>query len=150
MKRIDDIEKMNLEELEQVSVDGPAEVPGGFEEKIRNGLLAAAADEELRKEKRPVRRIVSFSALVSGLAVAACLLVWFAFPDQPKDTFDDPRMAYAELERTLSYVSAKMEQGVSKVTVVENVMDKTSNILNSTVILSDQRESKGLVHRIKN
>lgn len=150
MKRIDDIEKMNLEELEQVSVDSPAEVPGGFEEKIRNGLLAAAADEDLRKEKRPVRRIVSFSALVSGLAVAACLLVWFAFPDQPKDTFDDPRMAYAELERTLSYVSAKMEQGVSKVTVVENVMDKTSNILNSTVILSDQRESKGLVHRIKN
>lgn len=140
MKRIDDIEKMSLEELERASEDSRVEVPRGFEEKIGNGLLSAAADEDLRKVKRPSRRTVVLSSVISTMAAAACLLVWLAFPDQPKDTFDDPRMAYAELERTLSFVSAKMEQGMSKVVVAENVMDKTSNILNSAVILSDRRE----------
>lgn len=133
MKRIDDIEKMSLEELERAAEDSRVEVPRRFEEKIGNGLLSVAADEDLRKEKRPLRRTVMLSSVISTMAAAACLLVWFAFPGQPKDTFDDPRMAYAELERTLSFVSAKMEQGMSKVVVAENVMDKTSNILNSAV-----------------
>ena len=32
--------------------------------------------------------------------------------DEPKDTFDDPKQAYAELERTMSLISSKMQQGM--------------------------------------
>ncbi|MBQ7017985.1 MAG: hypothetical protein IJN06_03135 [Bacteroidales bacterium] len=40
MKRIDDIEKMGLEELEAVAMAGNTSVPQGLEERIKERILA--------------------------------------------------------------------------------------------------------------
>jgi len=43
-------------------------------------------------------------------------------PQEPKDTFDDPMLAYAELERTLNYISSKMDKGRDIATRAANII----------------------------
>lgn len=132
MKSMKNIEKMSLEELEKVSMDGGIEVPAGLEasvgrlvdsldraERILGGTGAQASDaHEKAKENPPeprfdrtwfkkARRITSVAA---ALALAAGFgLAYLIDSRTPKDTFDDPALAYAEIERVMTKVSGKMD-----------------------------------------
>ena len=48
MKRLEDIERLSLEELERISEDGRVAVPDGLGERLENTLAAAGM---LRKQK---------------------------------------------------------------------------------------------------
>ncbi len=114
MKRIEDIEKLSIEELEAASETLP--VPEGFRQRIESTLLSeeSLAAEGVRGRKTvrlAVRSVVSMLAVAA--VVAAVLLI--RKPAELKDSFDDPMLAYAQVEQTFQYISGKMSGGIDMV-----------------------------------
>ena len=103
MKSIKEIENMSLEQLEAVSMDESIAVPEGFANRLENSL-------EGRKSKVKVVRFVAAAASVAVLAgVGFGIAKW---QDEPKDTYDDPYLAYAELERAFEKISTGINQSL--------------------------------------
>ena len=106
MKTLEEIERLSPEELEQIAANSDVSVPEGLQGRIRQALAAreivdAAPD-------RPVRWLPYAS--LAALAAAALLIT---LPQRgPKDTFDDPLLAYAEVEKAFQTISDKMTAGV--------------------------------------
>ena len=106
MKTLEEIENLSPEELESMAAEKPAAVPEGLQERIR---LALSAQEIVQEHRRKTPRWVPYSAL----AVAAAAATLFILPQRgPKDTFDDPRLAYAEVEKAFQTISDKMSVGI--------------------------------------
>ena len=53
-----------------------------------------------------------------------------AIPSQPKDTFSDPELAYAEIEKTFLYISSKMDRGLEIASEAEPVLETANNAIN--------------------
>lgn len=107
MKKAEQLEKMDLEQLMALSGDESIAVPAGLGSKIEAGLLAAAASE--RSQAKPARLRPWVPALGAAFASVAALLI--VLGAQPKDSFSDPALAYAEVEKTFGLISAKLSQG---------------------------------------
>lgn len=100
MKSIQDIEKMTLEELEAASAE--VEVPSDLEGRLKQVLLA--------QELKPSRKIPVWVPYAVAAAIACAVVL--GIPRGPKDTFDDPQLAYASVEETFRLISAKMSKGM--------------------------------------
>ena len=113
MKRIEDIEKLSAEALERIADDKSVDVPSSLEGKLLSGIMAMELSKEEPVEKKPSRiRKIVFSATSFAMATAAAIAIIVNIPRGPKDTFNDPVLAYAALEGTLSYIGSKMERGM--------------------------------------
>lgn len=124
MKNIEEIQNMSLEALEEIADDQSVKAP----ESLNGRLQDAMAASSLKKEKNSGRRV--FYTACGALAVAAAsVAVVVSLPTQPKDTFTDPLLAYAELEKTFSYISSKVDMGLDIVEDAEPAMEMTSNII---------------------
>ena len=137
MKRIEDIEKMGLEELEAAAMEENVEVPQGLAERIRERILAAELAKELpvRKPKVQRKRILQFSGIAAAAVVvfALVLLKPGIQKDTLQDTFDDPYLAYAQVEKAFAEISSKMTLGVEMVAQVKPLAEKPMQILNNVV-----------------
>ena len=127
MKRIEEIEKLSVEELEQAAQGAP--VPEGLAERIKNALAAESFISD-KPERDNSSRLLNYSSLAM-LAVAAALAVGvFLFrPAMPKDTFDDPLLAYAQVEETLNMISLKMAGGIDMVRKAAPIAGKPESII---------------------
>lgn len=133
MKPLKDIENICLQELEEVSKDERIPVPEGFRNRIGNTLevleridgpmVGHAADTDVRKQ---TIRLVSAAAAIAimvgaGLGIAR-------WQNEPKDTFDDPYLAYAELEKAFARMSGEIRKGVSLAQQSEGIIEKTASV----------------------
>ena len=126
MKTLEEIERLSLEELEQEATRAAAPVPDGLQERLWQTLAARELADAVRP--RPTRWIP-----YASLAVAAAAAAIIALPQRgPKDTFDDPRLAYAEVEKVFRTISDKMNEGVALVREAEASAEIPQNILNKT------------------
>jgi hypothetical protein len=126
MKTLEEIERLSLEELEQEATRAAAPVPDGLQERLRQTLAARELADAARP--RPTRWIP-----YASLAVAAAAAAVIALPQRgPKDTFDDPRLAYAEVEKVFRTISDKMNEGVELVREAEASAEIPQNILNKS------------------
>ena len=120
---------MSLEQLEAVSMDENIMVPEGFAERMKDevGILERLMENEPQKAGRVMTlRVASIAAAVAILAgVGFGVLRW---QNEPKDTFDDPYLAYAELEKAFAKVSDGMQKGLAMVEESEAAMDKVTSI----------------------
>ena len=98
MKSIKDIENMSLEQLEAVSMDESIAVPEGFEARIKGAYSR--------------RKVVRYAAAASVVIIAGVGLGIAQRAGQPKDTFDDPYLAYAELEKAFDKISASVNKSM--------------------------------------
>ena len=110
MKRIEDIEKLSLEELER-SAEGVT-VPEGLRPRLEAALAAAEAQSR-KDEERSGKRWIPYASLAAAAALVAAIVI--PATRQPKDSFDDPLLAYAKVEETFRYISDKMSEGVNQV-----------------------------------
>lgn len=131
MKNIKDVENMSLKALEAIAEDGTIEVPEDIRDRILEIAAAGAVLEEdgvqAMKNAKRIMRLIPYTAVA---AAAACLLIFLTVPKEPEDTFDDPLLAYAELEKTFSYISSKMDKGLEIASAAEPVFEKTSAAFN--------------------
>ena len=112
MARIEDIERMSLEELEERSSACPSaseEVKAALEQ----SLAVFSEAERLGTLGRERRRTLKFAASVCAALALSLAAVFVLRPAGPKDSFSSPEEAYAELQRTLNYMGGKMDKGLS-------------------------------------
>ena len=102
MKRIEDIEKLSLEELEKEAAQVP--VPEGLAGRIEDALAAEAVGQPSR-QRMPWR--AAFASFAVAAAVAAVLIL---HRPAPKDSFDDPLLAYQQVEETLQFIAQKINK----------------------------------------
>lgn len=116
MKSIKDIQNISTEELTAISLDERIPVPENLSLKVHARIAA---------RRRKVHAIVGTAAAVA-LIVAGMSL--YGSEDEPKDTFDNPYLAYAELEKALSIVSDGMKKGMDMVETSGSIIEKSTEI----------------------
>ena len=137
MKRIEDIEKMGQEELEAAAMEENVEVPQGLAGRIQERILAAelAKEPPVGKPKVQRKRILQFSGIAAAAVVvfALVLLKPGMQKDTLQDTFEDPYLAYAQVEKAFAEISSKMSLGVEMVAQAKPLAEKPMEILNNVV-----------------
>lgn len=130
MKRIDDIIKDDFRELERIADDNAISVPDALEDKVRDALLSTA----IRNERRRGNRAGKGLAVLAPFAVAAALgLVIWTRPPKLQDTFDDPALAYAQLEETFTYISNQISRGLDIADEAAPAINKPAETLKKTL-----------------
>ena len=126
MKRIQDIEKMQEEELEMAALGEDITIPAGLEERLK---AAIAAKEAVKPKAEPVRWI-PYAALAVAAGFAAVAIIRHNGSGKLQDTFDDPYLAYAQVEATFQKISDKMAIGVDIAAKAEQTAEKPMEIIN--------------------
>ena len=109
MKTLEDIENLSLEELEQQAARTAPPAPEGLQKRLRMALAADGALRDADARKRSPRW-VPYASLAAAAAAATLVLT---LPQRGlRDTFDDPYLAYAEVEKAFQTISDKMSTGV--------------------------------------
>lgn len=102
-----------------------------------NRKIIASIDQVDRKEVRTRRiSVFSLSGLAAGLLVMIAVYLFYIRDDKPDllatnkltDTYEDPLEAYEEAKRTLAYVSAKLNSGISELKHVQQVKKSAESI----------------------
>ena len=127
MKRIEDIEMMEPEQLEEAALKENIPVPEGLKESI----LSAIAANEAIKENAPVKRLqwAPYAAFAAAAAVAAAVVIPQHGEPQLRDTFEDPYLAYAQVEATFQKISDKMAFGVNLASKAGETAEKPIQII---------------------
>ena len=127
MKRIEDIEKMEPEQLEEAALKENIPVPEGLKESI----LSAIAANEAMGESAPARRLqwAPYVAFAAAAAVAAAVIIPNSREPRLRDTYDDPYLAYAQVEATFQKISDKMAVGVLLAAKAEETAEKPIQII---------------------
>lgn len=137
MKRIEDIEKMGLEELEAAAMEEKVEVPQGLAGRIQERILASELAKEPPIEKPQIqrKRILQYSGIAAAAVVVLALVL--LKPEMQKntlqDTFDDPYMAYAQVEEAFRQISKKMTVGVEMIADAKPLAERPMEILNNVI-----------------
>lgn len=126
MKMIQDIEKLQEDELEMAALGEDITIPAGLEERIK---AAIAAKETVKPKAVPVRWI-PYAALAVAAGLAAVVLIHHDGSGKLQDTFEDPYLAYAQVEATFQKISDKMAIGVDMVAKAEHAAEKPMEIIN--------------------
>ena len=126
MKRIQDIEKLQEEELEMAALGEDITIPAGLEERLK---AAIAAKETIKPKAEPVRWI-PYAALAVAAGLAAVVLIHHDGSGKLQDTFEDPYLAYAQVEATFQKISDKMAIGVDIAAKAEQTAEKPMEIIN--------------------
>ena len=110
MKTLDEMTRLSAEDLERISLDESIPVP----EELSGKVQAAV--------RKPVRWM-----LPAGIAAAVALVtIGLTHEPAPKDTFDDPYLAYAEVEKAFAKISGTVAYGADKIARSEETLDKLS------------------------
>jgi len=128
MKRLEDIELMEAEELEAAANEQNARVPEGLQERLEASLLAAAMEEESSPRRTP--RWIPLTAIAAAAALAAVVALPRHGNAELKDTFDDPYLAYAQVEKAFQKISDKMAIGVNAAVSARSAAEKPLEIMN--------------------
>ncbi|MBQ2107814.1 MAG: hypothetical protein II475_03915 [Bacteroidales bacterium] len=126
MKRIQDIEILQEEDLEMAALGEDITIPAGLEERIK---AAIAAKEAVKPKAEPVRWI-PYAALAVAAGFAAVAIIRHNGSGKLQDTFDDPYLAYAQVEATFQKISDKMAIGVDIAAKAEQTAEKPMEIIN--------------------
>ena len=146
MKDINEIERLTPEDLERIASDESVRVPAdlkaslealaGASELLDEGPAAAGvipglAEKRLGRKSSGRRsqgwRTWYWAVPAVAAALVAAVLV---FRSQPKDTFSDPYLAYAEVQKAFGQISEKGEAAAAIAGNAVPVMEKTEDLLN--------------------
>jgi len=137
MKKLEDIERLSALDLDRIASDERIMVPASLKRDIAitaRALEMASKEEtapgktQARKRLNKVVRLASYSAAAVALVLIG-LNISIPSQDTPEDTFQDPMMAYVQMEQVLGFISEKMSTGMDIANTAEPVFDKTINAL---------------------
>ena len=109
MKRIEDIEKLSMADWERIGADESIPVP-----------------EDLQLQLPSRRPAVIWSVAASVAVVAGIGLGVLLHTPQPKDTFQDPYLAYAAVEQAFSRMGETVSKSAEILAEKENEIDKVT------------------------
>ena len=116
MKNIDEITRLTADDLERISLDESIPVPEELSGKVQQAVRG-----------RTLRWAVPTGV---AAAIAVLLAVGLTWNPEPKDTFDDPYLAYAQVEAAFRTISDKMSIGVEYAAEARDLSQKPASIMN--------------------
>lgn len=133
MKSIDETGRMSIEELEAVSRDERICIPDGLEKRLEDALevhrtvrglagMSAGPDGRLRSRRFLMGAAASF-VLLAGLGAGLIMNV-----GEPEDTFTDPYLAYAEVERAFAKMSDGVRKGIAMAEESQQTVERTISV----------------------
>lgn len=128
MKSLKEIEDISLEELEAVSQDEAIAVPEGFRQRLEDELDAQTKLETMKEEPRKIRLVPVIGVAASVLLLIGIGLGIARWQSEPKDTFTDPYLAYAELEKAFSTMSEGMNKALAMADKSETIIDRATSV----------------------
>ena len=128
MKRLEEIEKMSLVELEEIAMDSSVKAPSDLQKEI-GGLvnLLEMSEDSSKKWVRPVE--IAASLLIAGGLGFGII----NGRNELVDTYDDPALAYAQIEKALMRIGDGMAAGVESVQIGEECIEKPAQILGKNI-----------------
>ena len=128
MKSLKEIEDISLEQLEAVSQDEAIAVPEGFRQRLEAELDAQDKLETMKEEPRKIRLVPVIGVAASVLLLIGIGLGIARWQSEPKDTFTDPYLAYAELEKAFSTMSEGMNKALAMADKSETIIDRATSV----------------------
>lgn len=132
MKRLEDIEKLSDEELLAIAGDPSVQMPSELQKELAALVGAAELAGPAVSEKKTGRLLPRAAAALAIAAAIAAVMVLAPASKTPKDTFDDPVLAYQEVEKNLNYIACKFDKARdiagSAVPVIEKTEEMVANI----------------------
>lgn len=131
MKTVEEIERLSAEELEKLAAGQQGvRAPQGLQQRLMEAIAADALAAEGARRRTP--RLLYVPALAA--VAAAVLLIAAQMQRQSlKDSFDDPYLAYAEVEKTLRSISDKMSIGADIAKAAGESAGKSREIIDKTL-----------------
>lgn len=138
MKRLEDIENLSMAELDRIASDESIRVPDTLKHDITftaRALEMASKEEGLKGRTvshgryRRILRAISYPAAAVAIITIGMRLSFQDTLTTPRDTFDDPMMAYVQMEQVFGFISEKMNTGLEIADAAEPVIDKTIKAL---------------------
>lgn len=130
MKDINEIERLSPEDLERIASDTSVKVPEDLKASLEALVGAAELAEKTEAEQTAARRPLLWVIPAVAAALVAAVLVFRNVPSRPQDTFSDPYLAYAEVQKAIGQVSRKRDAAAEIAGNAVPVMEKTEDILN--------------------
>lgn len=130
MRKLDEIARLSAADLERISLDERIPVPEELSGRVLDTLQGLAAPEEAGSLRpgsagsRFIRRALPAVGIAAALAVVAA--IGLTRDPEPADTFDDPYLAYAQVEAVFAKISGTVAYGAGKLEDTENRIDKIS------------------------
>ena len=122
MKKLDEITRLSADDLERISLDERIPVPEELSGRVHDALQGLEAPEEAGS--RFIRRVLPAVGIAAALAVVAT--IGLTRDPEPADTFDDPYLAYAQVEAVFAKISGAVAYGAGKIEDTESRIDKIS------------------------
>ena len=113
MKTLEQMSRLSAKDLERISLDTSIPVP----EELSGKVQAAV---------RKPRRWMLHAGIAAAVAVLVSVGLTLSWNPEPQDTFDDPYLAYAEVEKVFAKISGTLAYGAEKVSESEQTLDKLS------------------------
>ncbi len=139
MKRLEDIEKLSMLDLERIASDESVKVPDSLNHDIavtaRALEISSKEDDKshennvFHKRYRKILKMISYPAAAVAIITIGMGISFQDSITTPKDTFDDPKLAYQQMEQVFGFISEKMNAGLAIADAAEPVIDKTLNAL---------------------
>lgn len=130
MRKLDEIARLSAADLERISLDERIPVPEELSGRVQDTLQGLTAPEEAGSLRpgsagsRFIRRALPAVGIAAALAVVAA--IGLTRDPEPADTFDDPYLAYAQVEAVFAKISGTVAYGAGKLEDTENRIDKIS------------------------
>ncbi|MFO7370994.1 MAG: hypothetical protein R6X09_12075 [Bacteroidales bacterium] len=131
----------------------PPDESDALEAKIMSRILSMEADGVVKIRKMPLRRMLMAASIAAAIGLSALLLNRF-HNGESKDTYADPHLAYQETQKTLLYISQKMNHGLEPLNNVSKIntgadqlrnigkMDESLGMLNLVSIINQSSNMK--------
>ena len=123
---------MSLDQLEAVSMDESITVPDGLAARMKENADAAVTAGLLtgnESEDQGRRKVVRYVAAAASVVIMAGVGYGIAqWQSQPKDTFDDPYLAYAEVEKAFEKISSSINRSLEMAGETEQVIEKATSV----------------------
>ena len=130
MRKLDEISRLSADELERISLDERIPVPEELSGRVQDALQGLKAPKEAGSIRpgsagsRFIRRTLPAVGIAAALAVVAA--IGLTRDPEPADTFDDPYLAYAQVEAVFAKISGTVAYGAGKIEDTESRIDKIS------------------------
>lgn len=120
MRKLDEITRLRAADLERISLDERIPVPEELSGRVQEVVHTSSAS----RSKAVLRRALPAVGIAAALAVVAA--IGLTRDPEPADTFDDPYLAYAQVEAVFAKISGTVAYGAGKLEDTENRIDKIS------------------------
>lgn len=120
MRKLDEIARLSAADLERISLDERIPVPEELSGRVQEVVHTSSAS----RSKAVLRRALPAVGIAAALAVVAA--IGLTRDPEPADTFDDPYLAYAQVEAVFAKISGTVAYGAGKLEDTENRIDKIS------------------------